>query len=128
MFMLDINNFKMVNDRFGHQTGDEVLKKFGQVLLGLGDDVISCRIGGDEFCIFYKEVMDVRELEKLADRIKEEFKEKIASEKYADITTLSIGITRTMDAVGRDFERLYSSADKALYVAKNRSKNAYYIL
>ncbi len=128
LFMLDINNFKMVNDRFGHQTGDEVLKKFGQVLLGLGDDVISCRIGGDEFCIFYKEVMDVRELEKLADRIKEEFKEKIASEKYADITTLSIGITRTMDAVGRDFERLYSSADKALYVAKNRSKNAYYIL
>ena len=128
LFMLDINNFKMVNDRFGHQTGDEVLKKFGQVLLELGDDVISCRIGGDEFCIFYKEVMDVRELEKLADRIKEEFKEKIASEKYADITTLSIGITRTMDAVGRDFERLYSSADKALYVAKNRSKNAYYIL
>lgn len=128
LFMLDINNFKMVNDRFGHQTGDEVLKKFGQVLLELGDDVISCRIGGDEFCIFYKEVMDVRELEKLADRIKEEFKEKIASEKYADITTLSIGITRTMDAVGRDFERLYSSADKALYVAKNRRKNAYYIL
>lgn len=128
LFMLDINNFKMVNDRFGHQTGDEVLKKFGQVLLELGDDVISCRIGGDEFCIFYKEVMDVRELEKLADRIKEEFKEKIASEKYADMTTLSIGITRTMDAVGRDFERLYSSADKALYVAKNRSKNAYYIL
>ena len=128
LFMLDINNFKMVNDRFGHQTSDEVLKKFGQVLIELGDDVISCRIGGDEFCIFYKEVMDVRELEKLADRIKEEFKEKIASEKYADITTLSIGITRTMDAVGRDFERLYSSADKALYVAKNRSKNAYYIL
>lgn len=128
LFMIDIDNFKTVNDRFGHQTGDEVLVKLGQVLLELGDNMIPCRIGGDEFCLFCKEIVDVRELEKLADKIKNEFRAKVAGEKYADVTTLSIGITRTLDTVGRDFEKLYSSADKALYVAKNRSKNAYYIL
>lgn len=128
LFMMDINNFKTVNDRFGHQVGDEVLKKFGQVLLELGDNVIACRIGGDEFCLFYKEVMDVKELEKMADKIKDDFRTRISGERYADVVTMSIGITRTLDTVGRDFEKLYSGADKALYVAKNRSNNAYYIL
>lgn len=128
LFMLDINNFKTVNDRFGHQTGDEVLRKLGQVLLEMEEDVIPSRIGGDEFCLFCKEIVDARELERLADKIKDTFATKISGEKYADVTTLSIGISRTLDTVGRDFEKLYSSADKALYVAKNRSKNAYYIL
>ncbi|MDD6482064.1 MAG: GGDEF domain-containing protein, partial [Lachnospiraceae bacterium] len=119
---------KQVNDRFGHQAGDEVLKKFGQVLMELKEDVIPCRMGGDEFCLFYKETADIKELEELAKKIGTNFEKKMAEEKYAGVTTVSIGIARTMDAAGRDFEKLYSSADKALYVAKNRSKNTYYIL
>lgn len=128
LFMIDIDNFKTVNDRFGHQIGDDVLRKMGQVLMEIGEDTIPCRIGGDEFCLFCKEIMDARELEMLAVKIKTAFGERIVDEKYADVATLSIGITRTLDTVGRDFEKLYSSADKALYVAKNRGKNAYYIL
>lgn len=128
LFMMDMDNFKQVNDRFGHQAGDEVLRKFGQVLLELKENVLSCRIGGDEFCLFYKEASDVKELETLAKKIGSSFQEKMSKEKYAGITTVSIGIARTMDAAGRNFEKLYSSADKALYVAKHRSKNTYYIL
>lgn len=128
LFMMDITNFKTVNDRYGHQAGDDVLVKFGQVLLEQGDNTIACRIGGDEFCLFCKEVIDAKELEKIAEKIRQDFKDKTAETKYAEVAAISIGITRTLDMVGRDFEKLYSSADKALYVAKNRSKNAYYIL
>ena len=128
LFMMDIDNFKAVNDRYGHQAGDDVIKKFAEVLLTQGEQTFACRIGGDEFCLFYKEVIDAKELEKIAYKIKEEFKNKTAETRYADVVSVSIGITRTLDMVGRDFEKLYSSADKALYVAKNRSKNACYIL
>lgn len=127
-FMMDLDDFKQINDRFGHQTGDEVLAKFGQVLLELGEEAIPCRIGGDEFGLFCKNITNTKELENVAVRIAEEFQKKLSGEKYDGITTVSLGITRTMDAAGRDFEKLYSNADKALYVAKNRSKNTYYIL
>lgn len=127
-FMIDLDNFKQVNDRFGHQAGDEVLIKFGQVLQELGSEAIPCRIGGDEFCLFCKNMLSNKELESIAVKIAEEFKKKLSGEKYDGITTVSLGITRTMAGEGRDFEKLYSNADKALYVAKNRSKNTFYIL
>lgn len=128
LFMMDITNFKTINDRYGHQAGDDVLVKFGQVLLEQGEKTLACRIGGDEFCLFCKEVIDAKELELVAEKIRREFYQKIEGTKYAEVAAISIGITRTLDMVGRDFEKLYSSADKALYVAKNRSKNAYYVL
>lgn len=127
-FMMDLDNFKQINDRFGHQIGDQVLVKFAEVLLGLGEETIPCRIGGDEFCLFCKNMATTKELEGVARRIAEEFQQKLSGEKYTGITSVSMGIARTLDAAGRDFEKLYSNADKALYVAKNRSKNTYYIL
>lgn len=128
LYMVDLCNFGQVNDRFGHQAGDDILEKLGEVLLEQGQDILSCRTGGAEFCIFYKNAIETKELEALAMKITEEFKAKLAGEKYADITGLLYGIARILETVDRDFERLYSNADKALYVAKNRSKNAWYIL
>ena len=128
LFMMDLNHFRQVNDRFGHQAGDGILVQFGEVLSKLGEDILSCRIGGDEFCIFYKEAIDTKELEMLAERILTDFKQKTADEKYGDVVSVSFGIARILEASERDFEQLYSNADKALYVAKNRSKNAWYIL
>lgn len=127
-FMMDLDNFKQINDKFGHQAGDEVLAKFGEVLAELGEQVIPGRIGGDEFCLFCKHMADIKEVESIATKIAEEFQKKMAEEKYAGIATVSIGIARTMGASGNDFEKLYSNADKALYVAKSRNKNTYYIL
>lgn len=128
LFMMDLNHFRQINERFGHQAGDEILAKFGEVLLAQPEDVLCCRIGGDEFCLFYKEAIDAKELEVMAEKILADFRAKLAGEKYADITSVSFGITRILEASDRDFEQLYSNADKALYVAKNRSKNAWYIL
>ena len=126
--MMDLNHFRQVNDRFGHQIGDEILAKFGNVISELEEEILSCRIGGDEFCVFYKEAIDTKELEALAEKILEKFNAQMAGEKYADITSISFGITRILEASERDFEKLYSNADKALYVARNRSKNPWYIL
>ncbi len=128
LFMLDLNNFKQINDRYGHLAGDDILVKFGEVLLSLGDEIISCRVGGDEFCLFYKEAIDVKELEIMADRIVSDYKKITTEEKYADLIDVSMGIARILETSERNFEKLYSNADKALYVAKNRSKEAWYIL
>ena len=128
LFMMDLNHFRQVNDRFGHQTGDEILKMFGHVLSSQGEDIIPCRIGGDEFCLFCKDIIDVKELEEVAKKIMADFYDAISNQKYADIIDVSFGITRILEASERDFEKLYSNADKALYVAKNRSENAWYIL
>lgn len=128
LLMIDMNNFKTINDRFGHIVGDEVLAIFGEVLQQLGEDTIPCRIGGDEFCLFCKKMVDAKELEIFAEQIRSDFENRINGKKYAELVSVSIGITRTLDTVGRDFEKLYNSADKALYVAKNRSRNGYYIL
>ena len=90
--------------------------------------MLACRIGGDEFCLFCKEAIDAKELELLVDKISTDFQNEIADEKYAGIASVSFGIARILEASDRNFEKLYSNADKALYVAKNRSNNAWYIL
>lgn len=128
LYMMDLNHFGQVNDRFGHQAGDDILAKFGEVLLEQNEDILSCRMGGDEFCLFYKGAIETKELENLTLKISAEFEAKLSGGKYAGITSVAYGIARIMENVDRDFERLYSNADKALYVAKNRSKNTWYIL
>lgn len=128
LFMMDLHHFKQVNDRFGHQTGDEVLMKFGQVLQKFETDSFSCRIGGDEFCLFYKEVIDTKEIEARMEQIREAFDGAMQNEKYAGITEIAFGAARILETSDRDFEKLYSDADKALYVAKHRNKKKWYVL
>ncbi len=128
LFMMDLNHFKQVNDRFGHQAGDDILAQFGKVLSECGEDTLACRIGGDEFCLFYKEFIDAKEVEALVEQIAQAFEERISGEKYAGITSASFGIARILETSDKDFEKLYSDADKALYVAKHRSKKKWYIL
>lgn len=128
LFMMDLNHFRQINDRFGHQAGDDILQKFGEALLEQGEETIACRIGGDEFCLFYKEAIDTKELESIAQKISDDFMKKVSGEKYGSITSVSFGIARILETSDRKFENLYSNADKALYVAKNRSQDAWYIL
>ena len=128
LFMMDLNQFGKINDRYGHLAGDDILMRFGEVLLSQGEDVISCRMGGDEFCLYYKDAIETKELEDLVQKILDGLAEKLRGEKYASLTSVTFGIARMTETVDRDFERLYSNADKALYVAKNRSKDAWYIL
>lgn len=123
MFLLDIDNFKKINDTMGHAFGDEVLRTLGKKISAnfRMTDIIG-RTGGDEFTIFLKALKDdsntLREAQKLID-----FFQNFQVGEYVKYSaTASIGAA-VFPAHGKDFETLYKAADQALYKAKERGKN-----
>jgi len=111
--MLDLDNFKKFNDRFGHQQGDVVLKKVGEIIASsLGHGEFACRYGGEEFCIIFKS--DLRETYKRAEVIRK----KIAA--INGIVTASIGLVKSSD---EPFHFLVKKADALMYEAKRSGKN-----
>lgn len=126
LFMLDMDNFKAVNDNYGHIAGDETLKIFAGTLKKFaGEGDILCRIGGDEFMIFVKGVTEKSELGSRAADIISDFQKKFAALSFETECSVSIGIAQTPED-GMEFNKLYNSADKALYYVKQNGKNAYH--
>lgn len=121
LWILDFDNFKHVNDNYGHQIGDDVLKAFGKILNRSfrADDVIG-RIGGDEFMVLMRDMRP--ENLKRADEIAEEILKNLYDLKIGDAEHFSCSIGIGSDAKGYDFTQLYQLADKALYEAKERGK------
>ncbi len=123
MFVLDIDNFKKINDTMGHAFGDEVLRGFGKSISSVFrvTDIIG-RTGGDEFTIFLKFLKNDANALKEAEKLVNFFKDFTTGEYVKYSATASIGAAVFPDN-GNDFEALYKSADKALYKAKQRGKN-----
>ena len=125
LFIVDIDNFKAVNDNLGHHFGDLVLR---DVSGGLKDcfrnsDVVG-RIGGDEFIGFIQNISDLDSLADIAKRIVEVFNNTYSGE-YRDYDISgSVGISRYPND-GTTYEDLYRAADKALYRSKMNGKNGY---
>jgi diguanylate cyclase (GGDEF)-like protein len=121
--MVDLDHFKQVNDRFGHQFGDYVLQKTMQLIKSSTriSDIIG-RYGGEEFCIVLVETdlkSAISELERL--------RLKVASTNYEyegkqDYLTISIGLSELTPAL-KNKEELISNADKALMEAKEAGRN-----
>ncbi len=124
LLMLDVDNFKLLNDTYGHQTGDEFLIKLADELKHhfRETDVVG-RIGGDEFFALMKNVPDLSIVPRKADQILDTI---IAiCENYEGINLSgSIGIS-TYPEDGDTVEKLYSKADGALYQAKRKGKNQF---
>lgn len=122
--MFDMDNFKGVNDQFGHQCGDEVLKSLSEVLLKYGEQrLFSCRLGGDEFCIFIRNVITRSEIEALLGKIFKYFDEKLVEKGFGGYTTLSAGAFPAY--LGISFKNLYNATDSFLYKAKTSGKNQF---
>ncbi|MCR5419948.1 MAG: GGDEF domain-containing protein [Lachnospiraceae bacterium] len=123
MFVLDIDNFKKINDTMGHAFGDEVLSTLGHQLKSEFriNDIIG-RTGGDEFIILLKDLKDDETLKREAGRVATFFKNFKVGEYTKYSATASIGAVE-IPKDGSDFEALYKAADKALYLAKKRGKN-----
>ena len=123
MVLLDVDHFKLVNDTYGHQAGDEVLRVFGRLLLehARAEDIV-CRYGGEEFLLVLPKMpLDIA-LERAAQLLKI-FQETIVS--YADLRiriTASIGIATTPEH-STSVEGLIRCADQALYQAKRGGRN-----
>ena len=125
LFMIDLDNFKAINDNYGHDAGDDVLRMFADTLrLHMRDNDIPARLGGDEFIAFVEGLTDRDSLSSLAGRIVSELKEKLDACKFDTNSSVSLGIAIT-GADGYTFDDLYNSADKALYVVKTSGKNSF---
>lgn len=125
MFIIDVDNFKLVNDGYGHLFGDSVLAELaaGMKKLARRSDVIG-RIGGDEFAMFLKDLPSVNIAEEKAQKLLKLFQGLFREEKRPVEVTCSIGLS-IYPWDGVDFQTLYHSADLALYQAKCLGKNQY---
>ena len=124
IFILDIDNFKKINDTMGHAFGDEVLRTIGQrIKMEFRVSDIIGRLGGDEFVIFLKGLKDEEIIIREAAKVENFFKDFKAGDGYVKYSaTASIGCAVFPRDAG-DFEGLYKAADQALYKAKQRGKN-----
>lgn len=126
LFMIDLDNFKSINDRFGHIMGDRVLRLLAETLREqTGEDDVIGRIGGDEFILFYMDQVDHDELAEKAANILDSMQRKLEEIKHQDITSVSIGIALYPEH-GNTFEKIFKNTDHALYYVKENGKNDYH--
>jgi len=121
--MVDIDHFKLVNDNYGHATGDEVIKMLADILKSSvrTDDLVG-RYGGEEFCLVLPGT-DVRVALQTAERIRLRIKDESARRyEFGPRVTVSLGVACTGDPT-ETAEQLNGLADEALYVAKNSGRN-----
>ncbi|ADU29323.1 EAL domain-containing protein [Evansella cellulosilytica] len=133
ILMIDLDRFKVINDTLGHHAGDELIQKVAEVLeltirssdtisRGKQENATVARLGGDEFIILLTHITEVTELQTVANRIIEKFKEPFFIQNHDVFTSASIGISVYPDN-GRDFDSLTGCADIAMYRAKENGKN-----
>ncbi len=120
--ILDIDNFKFINDNFGHPNGDIVIKTLGQTILdtlhGSGD---LCRWGGDEFLILFHTDIDA---DTVCKRIVDEVRAcNLVFDGERQSTTVSVGLVTAPNGGTSDIDALIHQADINLYLAKDEGKN-----
>ncbi len=126
LMILDIDNFKSVNDSYGHYFGDEVIKSFADSLrISVGGRGLVGRIGGDEFMVLLKDV-SVEEVRIMLKSMRKGLKMLLAQKQPEYLFSTSIGISQ-FSKDGTDFETLFKIADAALYIAKEKGKDRYII-
>jgi len=139
LFLVDLDDFKKVNDTLGHHTGDEVLKEIARRLdkslhdascytyCGLihNPDNFTARLGGDEFVLIINDIVDEFQCGKIAESIISQFNKPITIDEYDLNVTISIGIS-ILPIDSRDLSGLLKAADLALYAAKDSGKNRYH--
>ncbi|MGM0519715.1 MAG: diguanylate cyclase [Campylobacterota bacterium] len=120
LIIFDLDRFKDVNDEYGHQVGDEVLKDITQIVLAsVREHDFVVRWGGEEFLILLPET-DSMGAQKVANKVRKAIENKKVSSKDVQITS-SFGVSTLK--LDDDQNRLLRRADKALYQAKNQGRN-----
>lgn len=125
LFLIDIDNFKSINDTLGHIYGDHFLKQFSEQLVSLtrrGD--ILARVGGDEFIIITSSLKMPSMVKKLAERIVDGLNIPFNVEEKLLTGTVSVGVS-VYPFDGNSTDELFKNADIAMYNAKKSGKNTY---
>ena len=120
--MIDVNEFKLINDTFGHTYGDDTLRNIADVLLQVVNNRgVVGRMGGDEFIVVIDEFKDRQEIINMAKRINDSIHLTYVVNQDKHILSCSIGIACS-DEINNSFKRLYRQADENLYYMKKRVK------
>jgi diguanylate cyclase (GGDEF) domain len=120
VIIMDLDHFKSVNDRHGHQMGDEVLKFVANVMLDeKGAEDYCCRFGGEEFTMLLPHASE-EEAMRAAERIRLQIEQAVTP--IGEAITMSLGVAAFPDASEEVFE-LFKYADQALYQAKRDGRN-----
>ncbi|MDD3415738.1 MAG: diguanylate cyclase [Lachnospiraceae bacterium] len=127
LFILDMDNFKAINDTYGHLVGDAVLVRFAKTLKkAIRRNDMACRIGGDEFILFFNGALTREKGEEKASEIISYFEKALHETSIIKSDAgVSIGIA-VAPLDGNDFLSLYKNADRALYYVKQNGKRGYH--
>ena len=122
--ILDLDNFKVLNDTLLHKTGDKALQDVAQILTTFfrKEDVV-CRLGGDEFVVFLKNISCANVESKLS-ILMEKLRLTYTQEDKSVTISASAGFA-VAPASGATFQELYTAADQALYQAKHGGKSTF---
>lgn len=125
--IMDIDNFKALNDIYGHQEGDRMLQFVAKLLLQTfrTSDIVF-RLGGDEFVIFLPHCPDAGPIYAKITRVCREYREHACRDYPRSHSSLSLGGIQSGHTFS--FEHLYQAADKVLYKVKNTTKDAFHIV
>ena len=125
LLLLDLDNFKSVNESLGHAVGDAVLRKVAERIVEcLRDEDTICRPGGDEFLMVLQGLKDAEAAAPVIGRIVERMRDPIRAGDTELSMSVSIGIAIYPDD-GKDFDALLKKADIAMYRAKDAGRNTY---
>lgn len=124
LVIIDLDNFKMVNDTFGHMMGDYVLKQVADVLRMHQKEHIVCRMAGDEFLVFVRDALCAEDVVPVVDDIMDSFTARCEKDDILANTSLSIGIALSVQE-GKNYKQLFRCADRAMYYVKQNGKGGY---
>ena len=125
LFLVDMDNFKSVNDTLGHLAGDEALKTLAGAMRVVFPGGYLGRYGGDEFVVFMVDCVSPKDIERYAGELNRKMAKDIEANGKSVKVSVSIGAANTVGV--RECSELYTKADKALYHSKENGRNQYTI-
>jgi len=128
LMIIDVDDFKKVNDILGHTQGDNMLINISKILKdSFYEDALIGRLGGDEFIVYFEHVKSREYIIKQLNYFISNFPITLSKNEQSITVSTSIGVVFSNKISDNLYNNLYKKADKAMYTVKNNEKNGYFI-